>query len=136
MKQIILVLAMALAMAFPMNAQEGDAGGIRAIIAAQIDAFLAEDVDTAFSYASSGIQKVFRTPERFGAMVEGGYPMVWRPAETRFLELREIDGAPWQKVLLRDSAGVWHLVDYRMVFADGAWRIDGVDLMKRAEVGA
>ncbi|OIP87998.1 MAG: DUF4864 domain-containing protein [Rhodobacterales bacterium CG2_30_65_12] len=134
MKQTILIVAMLMAWAFPMKAEEvGDAP--RTVIAAQLDAFRADDVTRAFSYASRGIQRVFVTPDGFGAMVREGYPMVWRPAETRFLELRELDGVTWQKLLVRDGAGVWHTLDYQMVREGGAWRIDGVQFLRRAEVG-
>lgn len=135
MKQLILVLAMIVAWAFPMEAAEPE-DGIQAVISAQFDAFIAEDLDTAFDYASPGIQQVFVTPEGFGAMVKTGYPMVWRPAQTQFLELREISGALWQKVMVRDQAGAFHVLDYKMEQVDGAWRIDGVQYLQQAEVGA
>lgn len=134
MKQIILVLAMVVALAFPMNAQEAD-GGPQAVISGQIEAFRGDDLTTAFGYASPGIRAMFVTPEVFGAMVQTGYPMVWRPSEMRFGALREIDGVPWQKVLLRDEGGVWHALDYRMIQVDGLWKIDGVRFSAREEVG-
>lgn len=135
MKQIILVLAMLVAWAFPMKAEDrGETPG--AVIGAQFDAFRADDVARAFTFASRGIQRVFVTPEGFGEMVREVYPMVWRPAETRFFELRDIDGVPWQKVLVRDDAGVWHALDYQMVREGGHWRIDGVQFLRQAEVGA
>ena len=49
--------------------------------------------------------------------------------------LREVDGAPWQKVLVKDGAGVWHVLDYKMTRETGAWKIDGVQFLRRAEVG-
>ncbi len=134
MKQIILVLAMLVVWAFPMEADDAS-GEVRGVISDQFAAFLADDVDTAFSYASPGIRQVFVTPEGFGQMVQTGYPMVWRPAETRFLELRLIDGAPWQKVLVRDGAGSWHVLDYKMLRVDGAWRIDAVQYLRHADTG-
>lgn len=134
MKQIILVLAMLVAWAFPMKANESS-DTPRAVIAAQFDAFRADDLTRAFSFASPGIRRVFVTPQGFGEMVKTGYPMVWRPADTRFLEFREIDGVPWQKVAVRDGAGVWHMLDYKMIRVNGAWRIDGVQYLRRADVG-
>lgn len=134
MKQVILVIAMLVAWAMPMKAEEvGDTPS--GVIAAQIEAFRADDVAGAFAFASRGIQRIFVTPDGFGAMVQEGYPMVWRPAETRFLGLREIDGVVWQEVLVRDGAGAWHLLDYRMIREAGRWRIDGVQFMRQADVG-
>ncbi len=134
MKQITLVLAMIVAWSFPLQAAEPE-DGIRAVISSQFEAFLADDVESAFSYAAPGIQRIFVTPEGFGSMVQNGYPMVWRPAETRFLELRELDGALWQKVLIRDQAGAWHVLDYEMMRVDADWRIGGVQYLRQAEFG-
>lgn len=134
MKQFILVVAMMVVWAFPMDAQEA-ADTPQGVIAAQIEALRADDFERAFGFASQGIRRVFVTPEGFGSMVKNGYPMVWRPAETRFLELREIDGAPWQKLAVRDEAGAWHVLDYKMIREAGGWRIDGVQFLRQAEVG-
>ena len=137
MKQILLVLAMTLATILPhgATAQEADEGAIRGVIANQFDAFLAEDVDKAWSYASPTIQSMFRTPTMFGRMVENGYPMVWKPTSTEFLELRDVDGALWQKVLVRDGSGTYHVLDYKMIATDDGWLIDAVQLIQEAGVG-
>lgn len=93
MKQIFLILMIALALCVrPAAAQEG---AVQGVIASQIEAFQADDFVRAFSYASPTIQKVFRTPQNFGAMVRSGYPMVWRPSEVRYLEAREDTGRIW-----------------------------------------
>lgn len=110
--------------------------GIEGTIQSQIDAFKADDFVTAFTFASPGIQGIFRSPENFGRMVRQGYPMVWRPSELRFLELRSIDGRLWQKVLVRDQAGSLHILDYQMISVDGEWQINGVQLLRAPGVGA
>ena len=69
-------------------------------------------------------------------MVRNGYPMVWRPDEFRFLELRDIDGRVWQKVLIRDEFGAVHLLDYQMVQTPDGWRINGVQVLRPPDVGA
>ena len=56
------------------------------MISEQIDALRADDFATAFTFASPGIQRMFGSPARFGAMVREGYPMVRRPRDVRFLE--------------------------------------------------
>lgn len=134
MKQIILVVALLVAWTHPLEAAEPE-DSIQAVISAQIEAFLADDVEDAFGYAAPGIRRIFVTPEGFASMVQNGYPMVWRPAETRFLELRELDGALWQKVLIRDQAGAWHVLDYEMMRVDADWRIGAVQYLRQAEVG-
>jgi hypothetical protein len=110
--------------------------GIEATIQSQIDAFLVDDFTTAFTFASPNIKMLFGSPERFGQMVRNGFPMVWRPGEVRFLELRDIDGALWQKIIIRDQAGGMHILDYQMIDGADGWRINGVQILRAPDVGA
>ena len=110
--------------------------GIEATIGAQIDAFQIDDFATAFTFASPNIQGMFGTHERFGQMVQNGYPMVWRPGEVQYLELRDINGALWQRVMIRDRLGGVHMLDYQMIRQGEDWRINGVQLLRAPDVGA
>ena len=110
--------------------------GIEATIGAQIDAFLKDDFAEAFSYASPGIKGIFGTPDRFGQMVRQGYPMVWRPGDVQYLELRDVDGALWQRVMIRDQAGATHILDYQMIETGEGWKINGVELLRVPGVAA
>ena len=123
--------------AMPVAAEQSRAPAIEAVIQSQIEAFLADDLATAFSHASPGIKGMFRTPERFGEMVRSGYPMVWRPAEVRYLELRaHPPGGMVQRVMIIDEAGRLHLLDYLMIETSDGWQIAGVQLLRGAAVGA
>ena len=110
--------------------------GIEGTIQGQIDAFRVDDFAEAYRFASPNIQMLFGGPSNFGAMVRNGYPMVWRPDELRFLELREIAGNLWQKVMIRDLEGDIHILDYQMIETDEGWRINGVQLLRAPGVGA
>jgi hypothetical protein len=125
-------LALALATAAP--AQTAD--GIESTIRSQMDAFLADDFVTAFTFASPAIKGIFQTPENFGAMVKQGYPMVHRPADVQMLERRDVGGAVVQRVMVTDGAGNTHVLDYQMVPAAGGWQINGVQLLPGVGVGA
>lgn len=103
--------------------------GIEATIGAQIEAFLADDFATAFTFASPNIQGMFGNSDNFGRMVRQGYPMVWRPGDVQFLELRDEGGLLWQKVMIRDQAGGLHVLDYQMIRTGEGWRINGVYLL-------
>ncbi|MBI1415813.1 MAG: DUF4864 domain-containing protein [Limimaricola sp.] len=120
--------------ALPARAQ--DAGAIEAVITSQLQAFNAHDVGKAWGYASPGIQRFFHTPDNFGSMVENGYPMVWTNRDAKFLELREIEGAPWQKVMVRGPDGGLWILDYKMIETDGGWKIDAVSILPAPDVGA
>ncbi|WP_425045145.1 DUF4864 domain-containing protein [Primorskyibacter sp. S87] len=126
MRHYIFGLCIWLALSVSAAAQNSE---IESKINGQIEAFQRDDFNAAFSYASPGIQGIFGTAERFGQMVRNGYPMVWRPSEIRFLELREIAGSLWQKVMITDSTGRVHLLDYQMLDLDNEWKINAVHLL-------
>ena len=127
MHRIVLVTGFLFGMFGMATAQGAD---IEATIGNQIEAFKADDFAEAFSYASPNIQALFQTPETFGRMVAQGYPMVWRPAEVRYLELREVAGTFLQQVMITDTAGATHILEYQMQELEGGWKINGVQIVK------
>ncbi len=133
MRRLLLALSFMAGLATGAVAQSAE---IEANITSQIQAFKVDDFATAFTFASPNIQNLFRTPENFGAMVRNGYPMVWRPADVRFLELREVAGSLWQKVMIVDGEGRVHILDYQMVPQEGGWKINGVQLLGNSDPAA
>lgn len=129
MRYVILSLAVVFGLAAPLRADDG----ARAVITAQIEAFLAGDVSRAYGYASPVIQRKFGTPEQFGAMVREAYPMVWKPSDVTFLETRDIAGKLWQSVSLRDRTGAGWIVEYEMIEGEDGWRINGVRVLPAPE---
>ena len=117
----------------PVMAQDSDA--IEDVIANQLSAFNDRDVQTAWSFASPMIQGLFGNPQNFGTMVEQGYPMVWTNSDVQFLELREIAGQFYQKVLVRDATGQRHVMEYAMVDTPAGWLINGVSELPLPDVG-
>ncbi len=123
MRHLLYLLVFALGLTGPARA---DDSAVQAVISAQIKAFLTDDVDSAFEFASPTIQGRFGTPEQFGAMVREGYPMVWRPSEVTFLDSEVIAGKLWQNVLVRDGAGALYVLEYQMTEHKGGWKINAV----------
>ena len=136
MRRIVLSFILFFAASFGIAAQEARDPAIENTIQHQFDAFLKDDVTTAFSLASPMIQGLFGTPERFGEMVKNGYPMVWRPSDVRFLDLRDVAGSLWQRVMVTDQSGRTHMLDYQMIQATEGWEINAVQLLPEAGVGA
>ncbi len=136
MLRIILSLVLAVSFWSAAPKAEAQSGDIEATITAQIEAFKVDDFDQAFTYASPNIQGYFRTPENFGRMVRGGYPMVWRPSEVTYLELKETAGFLFQRVLIKDADGAVHLLEYQMIELNGAWKINGVRLLANPPASA
>ncbi|MBE1295035.1 MAG: DUF4864 domain-containing protein [Rhodobacteraceae bacterium] len=134
MRRLIAVLILLVPWGFSAAAAEKDR--IASVIAAQIEAFRAEDYGRAFEYASPSIRSLFGTAETFGDMVERGYPMVVGPKDVRYLDLREVAGSQWQRVLIRDRNGRLHLLDYQMVERGSDWKINAVQILRAPEGSA
>ncbi|UWR22036.1 DUF4864 domain-containing protein [Sulfitobacter sp. S190] len=106
-----------------------DQSAIKGTINSQFEAFKTDDFETAFTFASPTLQRLFQTPQNFGRMVTQGYPMVWRPAQVQYLELREDVGVFFQKVMITDQSGGLHVLEYRMQQTENGWRISGVQIL-------
>ena len=133
MRSHILGLLMSVLLASGVLAQSRD---IEATIDSQLRAFSADDFETAFTFASPNLQRLFQTPGNFQRMVVQGYPMVWRFRTVDFLELTERSGALWQRVRIVDAQGVTHILDYRMLETPAGWRINGVQILDAADFSA
>ena len=129
MRHIIAAVLMTLALALPAKANED----IEKVISNQIDAFLADDFETAFTYASPMIKDIFGTPEKFGQMVRQGYPMVWRPSEVNFLSIDRHGKELWQNVMVRDAEGALYILEYQMIPGEMGWLINAVRVRKATE---
>lgn len=136
MLRLCLWVVLAVSVAVSASAQTAGNPAIESVIQRQMDAFSKDDVAGAFTFASPNIKRIFGSSDRFGAMVQQGYPMVWRQSGLRFLELREIGGTLWQKVMVTDASGAIHMLDYAMIETDAGWQIDGVQLLQMPDVGA
>jgi hypothetical protein len=119
------------AQAEPVSADEAVA--VRAVVEAQFAAFAADDAQRAFSYAAPSIRDVFKTPDRFMAMVRAGYPVVYRPASVIFLNPLRSQGQLFLGVQLTDADGRLWLATYRLERQpDKSWRISGCDVQPSA----
>ena len=132
-----LVLAAAIA-AHAVGAQAQQEGELEGIILQQMDAFMSDDFDTAFTYASPMIQGMFGDPGNFGTMVRNGYPMVWRPADLQFQgqEPGTESGTVVQRLSVRGPDGRYYVCEYTMIPTDGGWKINGVQVLPAPGVGA
>ena len=130
--KLYAVLTAAL-LALPVQAQEAP---IQSTIQSQLDAFQSDDYARAFTFASPMIKGMFGTPDNFGTMVQQGYPMVARHGAVQMLELRTVAGNLWQRVMITDTMGRTHLLDYQMIETTDGWQINAVQLLPAQDVGA
>ncbi|NNF71204.1 MAG: DUF4864 domain-containing protein [Rhodobacteraceae bacterium] len=136
MRSILFSVLLSIGLTGAVYAQDDRGAAIQGVISGQIEAFLADDFATAFTFAAPNIQRLFGNPDRFGSMVRNGYPMVWRPADVQFLDREDQGPFQLQKVLVTDSEGVPHVLEYQMVFNDKGWQINGVRILQAPPVGA
>lgn len=135
LKHLLAALGLTLALIAPQSKAD-DGAAMRAVIERQLQAFARDDWAEAFGYASPTIQSIFRSPDRFGAMVRQGYPMVWRPSRVEPGPVEETPGGPVQLMYFEDQQGVLHVAAYEMVLVDGAWRINGVRIRRAPDAAA
>ncbi len=108
-----------------------DRRAIRAVIETQIAAFRRDDGEAAFALASPDIQRIFRTPEIFMAMVRRDYQPVYRPRRVEFRDVVDLEGVPTQEVHVVAPDGQPVIALYPMQRQpDGSWRISGCYLLR------
>lgn len=134
--RILLALAFALLTLAPASAfSDADRAAVVGAIERQLQAFLADDAATAYSFAAPSIRSMFPTEDIFMNMVRQGYPQVYRPSSHQFAELKEVSGHLEQSVDIVDAQGAYWTALYTLEQQpDGSWKITGCYLTKRPGV--
>lgn len=101
------------------------------VIESQLQAFARDDAEAAFAHASPAIQSQFKTPQRFMAMVQQGYRVVYRHQTVRYVAFAlEKQGAEHQLQMVDDSNQLW-TVFYRLEkMPDGHWKISACEVQR------
>lgn len=118
---------------------DGDQAAAQAVISSQIDAFLHDDMDKAYSFASPGIKAMFPTPSIFFDMVKRGYAPVYRPGNYAFgrFKIDPATGMEVQEVLIHAPDGTdWTALYTLQRQPDGSLKISGVHMIKSAPPSA
>jgi hypothetical protein len=109
-----------------------DRAAIQSTIERQLQAFLKDDGETAYSFAAPNIKMMYPSVDAFMAMVRQGYPQVYRPRNYEFGELKEEPGYLEQSVDIVDAEGqFWTAVYTLRQDTDGTWKITGCYLVKK-----
>lgn len=104
---------------------------MQTVIRGQIDAFQADDAETAFSYAAPGIQQRFANPARFVAMVRQSYATVFEHQSFSFIDEALTPEGPAQRVeFVSEDGQVWGGIYTFEQSEDGELYISGV-LLRR-----
>ena len=114
---------------FSTSIYAGPKEDVQSTISLQLEAFLKDDFDTAFTFASPSIRSMFGTAQNFGQMVQRGYPMVWRPQKFNFLEHRKDPAGRAQDIQIIDQSGNVHYLRYFLIDTAMGWKISGVQFL-------
>ncbi|MCJ2048890.1 DUF4864 domain-containing protein [Methylobacterium sp. J-070] len=126
------LLLLALGLAGPAAADDGDRAAARAVIAKQEQALGRDDAQTAYEQAAPAIRALFPNADLFIGMVRNQYGPVYRHRSFVFGEARDTGAdSVVQSVAIQDAYGVDWTAEYSLVRdADGQWRITGCRLIK------
>ena len=110
---------------------------VQDVITSQMQAFMADDAERAYSYAAPTIKRMFPSPEVFMGMVRSGYQPVYRPSNPTFTRSRLLgEGRILQEVMVTGPRGAaWTAVYTLEKQPDGRWLITGCYL-RQAEGAA
>lgn len=131
---LLIALAITALPAAMARAEDITAAG-QVVIESQINAFLADDMATAYSFASPEIKAIYPDQSRFFDMVKRGYQPVYRPGNFAFGRSKPAaDGSGIvQEVLISGPDGQdWTAIYSLIRQADGSLKINGVQMIKAA----
>jgi hypothetical protein len=131
MRRILVALAFIPAL-FVFSAFADDAGvrSAQSSIEAQLQAFLADDNATAYSYAAPNVKRIFPTLDTFMGMVTSGYQPVQKPQSYSFGKFEWMSSTTIaQQVFIVGPDGKHYEALYTLELQpDGVFRITGVSL--------
>ena len=97
----------------------------QSIIESQIQAFLDENAELAYSYAAPLIKMKFNSPQEFMYMVRNYYEPVYNPKQFQFLDAKYFEGAIFHQLQVISQKNESFLATYSLIQDDGKWKISG-----------
>ena len=95
------------------------------IIESQIQAFLDENAELAYSYAAPLIKMKFNNPLEFMSMVKNYYEPVYNPKQFYFIDARYFTGAVYHQLQVISQQDESFLATYSLIQDEGKWKISG-----------
>ncbi len=97
----------------------------QSIIESQIQAFLDENAELAYSYAAPLIKMKFNSPQEFMYMVRNYYEPVYNPKQFQFLDAKYFEGAIFHQLQVISQTNESFLATYSLIQDEGKWKISG-----------
>ena len=95
------------------------------IIESQIQAFLDENAELAYSFAAPLIKMKFNNPLEFMSMVKNYYEPVYNPKQFYFIDARYFEGAIYHQLQVISQQDESFLATYSLIQDGGKWKISG-----------
>ena len=95
------------------------------IIESQIQAFLDDNAELAYSYAAPMIKLKFNNPIEFMSMVKNYYEPVYNPKQFYFIDARYFEGAIYHQLQVISQQDESFLATYSLIQDEGKWKISG-----------
>jgi hypothetical protein len=106
---------------------------VQSVIEQQIDAFLHDDAEAAYSFASPTIRQKFPNQSVFFDMVKRGYAPVYRPGNYAFGRSKVSGDTIVKEVLITGDDGKDWTALYQVIRQpDGSYKINGVHMAPSA----
>ncbi len=136
MTRILAVIMAALLLTLPVRAasydpdfprlSKKDRSAMRHVVEAQLKAFLRDDAELAFSFATPTVQRRFRNAEEFLPFVRDVYPAISRSHDVEFRQIKLTEDGPELLIFLIGPGSQPLHGHYLMEKQrDGRWKIDG-----------
>ena len=128
LKKMILIIITFLSISSLAKSEisyEKDFDETQFIIESQIQAFLDENAELAYSYAAPLIKMKFNNPLEFMSMVKNYYEPVYNPKQFYFIDARYFEGAIYHQLQVISQQDESFLATYSLIQDGGKWKISG-----------
>ncbi len=133
MRLRLACLVLCLLVSGPVAGADDPVRDAQAVINGQINAFYAEDAETAYSFASPGIRSIYRTSAQFLKMVREKYPALYKSGNYAFGRSKLVGGGELvlQEVLISADHGKdWTAIYEMRLMDDGLYKVNGVRMTR------
>lgn len=130
---VAAALCLFLAQGGQLSLAEEPSESAKIVIRAQMQAFLEDDADTAYSFATPEIHERFPDSLIFLEMVKRRYRHLYRPGNFTFGRSKVVGDEVIQEVWITGSDGKdWTAIYDLMLQPDGSYKINGVVMVQTA----
>lgn len=116
-----------------ISGYESDA--IHTVVQTQLEAFAADDAETAFDLTSDETQALLGSPQALLGIVREWYPPLYRPQKAVFSPAEVAGDHAIQEVVITDSNNViWVAIFLMQLDEDSTWKVDSYHLVETTSV--